>query len=1083
MKAEEIKGKVDFAIISIRDDEWRAILQRFPDESDKLGKYGVEGRRTYTLTRVPLSSRDHYLVVTARTLSRGEARAQDLARDMIEDLDPQWLVLVGIGGGFPSDEYTLGDIVVATKLTDFSVSAALEGGDTEYAVSGGPMHKSIEDLLANLPARLPRLGDWNSPESITAPKPSVDISDDALFKRLYPRDHWKDKIRQLLWHHFDPQRATPRDDWKHKVRQSLSYHFAPQRATRRPVVTTGPIASSDRLLKDTEMAAEWKRFARDTLVVEMELNGVYEASRRMSVAENTSREYPILAVRGVSDVVGYQRTGEWTTYACHTAAAFVSALLRDRPIEPRSTRRVQEALEQGFIKQFSQIIAVEPYKLSPLTERPVATDLIAGDKGQIYQDHPYIKALDRLVCGAARRGLLRGAEGRGKTVLARLLAFRKEQRGWEAFVVDISLLSTMAREETDRTLGTIETIVTTSAKPSLFIFENAHLSDDISSALVKYIDFAADHYDNVHALFVSRDLQIDGDLNPFRSWKRREWCLTVNPGQATIMGVVRQHLTHKQSSYNLTQKDTEWLEERFMIRPSIHSSDVGGNLRLLRLYLDLWDDKTTELAQLSEDHMIAGIKKHIHFDELHRNEELQEQLGKVVSVFQFDVPFYALSHSETEIREARRLFGQLSYLVINLGQSFYRLAHSVDAHWIVKCLARIHKDSSEQFTAHRLIRYFRSVIGTVPATRVGDNIWSLMRNLGLFSSTQFDKNKVFAVLYEEGQALLLEICILYNLNIIPNVLQLIKKTYDRDKAFQFWKKLHGGMPPEQWREKIKTSDIRAVARVLEKVSEYSKDDGLAFYRSYLQSRSLADADITSFQLFTLCLPGEEIEAIVTSLDVQEFARSAVESGTLTNLNFAIDHIERAESGRGFLEKMFEIICAQHYAEYRSLLLNATNIRPIDNHITHLNKYSATLRTTIQKDEAIRYRKKQLAYTRTKVIDGVRVITKKYVKCFVGITNYDSFGSHFNHNFSGEFRLKVNEIDLVHKLIRIVDRFTRNANNTVIAERGRRVIGQIVRALTEEQFRDVCCDREFLEDLESIDKSLFDNVNEKCKTVF
>jgi nucleoside phosphorylase len=252
MKAEEIKGKVDFAIISIRDDEWRAILQRFPNESDELGKYGVEGRRTYTLTRVPLSSRDYYLVITARTLGRGEAAAQDLARDMIEDFDPQWLVLVGIGGGFPSDEYTLGDVVVATKLTDFSVSAALEGGDIEYAVSGGPMHKSIEDLLAYLPARLPLLGDWNSRESITAPKPSVDISNDVLSKSIY---------------------AT-RDDWKEKVRQSLSHHFDPQRATRRPLVTTGVIASSDRLLKDTEMATQWKEFARDILAVEMELAGV-----------------------------------------------------------------------------------------------------------------------------------------------------------------------------------------------------------------------------------------------------------------------------------------------------------------------------------------------------------------------------------------------------------------------------------------------------------------------------------------------------------------------------------------------------------------------------------------------------------------------------------------------------------------------------------------------------------------------------------------------------------------------------------------------------------------------------------------
>jgi hypothetical protein len=81
------------------------------------------------------------------------------------------------------------------------------------------------------------------------------------------------------------------------------------------------------------------------------------------------------------------------------------------------------------------------------------------------------------------------------------------------------------------------------------------------------------------------------------------------------------------------------------------------------------------------------------------------------------------------------------------------------------------------------------------------------------------------------------------------------------------------------------------------------------------------------------------------------------------------------------------------------------------------------------------------------------------------------------------RVQVNELDLIHKLIRTVDRFTRNADNTVIAEHGRSVIRQIVRALTDEQFRDVCCHREFLEDLESIDRSLFGNVNEKCKSVF
>jgi hypothetical protein len=358
-----------------------------------------------------------------------------------------------------------------------------------------------------------------------------------------------------------------------------------------------------------------------------------------------------------------------------------------------------------------------------------------------------------------------------------------------------------------------------------------------------------------------------------------------------------------------------------------------------------------------------------------------------------------------------------------------------------------------------------------------------MRNLGLFSSTQFDKNKVFAVLYEEARKLLLVICRWYNLNITPNVLQLVKKTYGLDKGFQFWKELYGGMPPERWREKIDDSDIRAVARVLEKVSKYSRDDGLAFYRSYLQSRSLADADITSFQLITRCLPSEEIEAIVTSLDVQEFARKAIEGGTLTNLNFAIDHIKKAASGQRFLESMFRIVAGQYFEEYRSLFLNATRYSPFENHITHLNKYCKTLRATIQKDRAIRRRMRQLGH-KNKVIDGVRVITKEYVKRFVGIISYELFVSSFSDNFSGEFRLELNiKLDLIRKLIRKIDSFTRDAGNAVMAERGRSVIGQIVRAITDEQFRDVCCDRGFLEDLERIDKSLFYHANERCKSVF
>jgi len=53
----------------------------------------------------------------------------------------------------------------------------------------------------------------------------------------------------------------------------------------------------------------------------MELGGVFFAARQID------REYPVLAIRGISDIVGFKREEQWTKYACATAAAFAYALV------------------------------------------------------------------------------------------------------------------------------------------------------------------------------------------------------------------------------------------------------------------------------------------------------------------------------------------------------------------------------------------------------------------------------------------------------------------------------------------------------------------------------------------------------------------------------------------------------------------------------------------------------------------------------------------------------------------------------------------------------------------------------------
>lgn len=291
--APDYKGKVDFAILTIRDDEFAAVLGRFPPFAR------ANGRRVYNFHRLDLRAGDSYLIAVLKCIEQGNAEALDAARDILEELDPQWLLVVGIAGGVPSDELTLGDVVVSTRIVDFSVEAVLEDKPSEYAVMGGPVHKDAAAILANLRALGGELREWGSAASIVAPRPPLEIDCGEFYG---------DEI------------------WQKRARAGL----ARQAARTEPIVTAGAVGSSDRLVKDTRILASFLlKAARQVLAVEMESAGVYRAA--------TGRGVPSVAIRGLSDVVGFKRNADWTVYACHTAAAFARAFLQSRPIEPRAT--------------------------------------------------------------------------------------------------------------------------------------------------------------------------------------------------------------------------------------------------------------------------------------------------------------------------------------------------------------------------------------------------------------------------------------------------------------------------------------------------------------------------------------------------------------------------------------------------------------------------------------------------------------------------------------------------------------------------------------------------------------------------
>jgi nucleoside phosphorylase len=288
---------VDIGILTIRDDEFRAVLEAFPEKAGSGVHQGAH--RRYILRHADTATGERYTLAILRQVEQGNGEAQDAARDLIDDLTPRLVLVVGIAGGLPSDDVTLGDVVLGTRIHDYTVDAVMTGHQMTYAATGGPIDKAIAAAVATLAGREDELGDWTS--RLPA-RPEVAWADDG---QIYGPPEWQRELRAKLVHH----------------------HGGPSR--RAPTYVAGAIASSDRLVKDPTALFPWITTARNLLAIEMESGGVYRAVRERC---------PMLPIRGISDLVGLRREDAWTRFACASAASFARAFLRTRPVSVATAR-------------------------------------------------------------------------------------------------------------------------------------------------------------------------------------------------------------------------------------------------------------------------------------------------------------------------------------------------------------------------------------------------------------------------------------------------------------------------------------------------------------------------------------------------------------------------------------------------------------------------------------------------------------------------------------------------------------------------------------------------------------------------
>ena len=294
LNARSLKGQIDVGIITIKEEEFDAVLAQFAAR-----KHVEAQNRLYEYSLLRPNS-EEISVVIARSPEQSQAPAGAIAYDMINDLAPAWILLVGIAGGFPDSDYTLGDVLLSSRVHDFSVSAALEGGEFQYQQQGGPVPVAVEKLITFLPALKSELGNWSDEQTLGVSKPA-------------------EKIPETL----DDSKFYGPDEWRSKTHAALQRHFPGDKPSRDPIFKVAPMLTSNTLVKNVELVQGWRETARHAGGVEMELGGVYLAARY-----GGSGKTRVLAIRGISDIVGYKRDPAWTKFACCSAAGFAAALIK-----------------------------------------------------------------------------------------------------------------------------------------------------------------------------------------------------------------------------------------------------------------------------------------------------------------------------------------------------------------------------------------------------------------------------------------------------------------------------------------------------------------------------------------------------------------------------------------------------------------------------------------------------------------------------------------------------------------------------------------------------------------------------------
>ncbi|RBQ77549.1 hypothetical protein FVER14953_21746 [Fusarium verticillioides] len=273
----------------------------------------------------------------------GNVSAATVARNMANNFPSIKIgLMVGIGGGVPSNNVRLGDVVVSTPTSTFAGVVKWDFGKhhdnkDDFERTGALDHppQSLLTALTLLEAQQ-NLEGTKIPtylEEVKKKWPMLaskflrnDTLKDVLFKASY--SHVK---KSTLGGEAGGQESEDEDeDEEHESCHLCDKSMTVKRPPRDMVVHYGLIASGDGLIKGATARNKLnKDLGGHVLCIEMEAAGVMN-------------HFPCLVIRGICDYADSHKNKDWQEHAAIVAAAFAKELLqhvqaddiqRERPIK------------------------------------------------------------------------------------------------------------------------------------------------------------------------------------------------------------------------------------------------------------------------------------------------------------------------------------------------------------------------------------------------------------------------------------------------------------------------------------------------------------------------------------------------------------------------------------------------------------------------------------------------------------------------------------------------------------------------------------------------------------------------------